>query len=191
MSCTIAGKASEIRPVSLLDRGKLQRVTGRAVAAHLPVHIAIRMADGATNLLAQEGIVAAINAEAVESVSSGAGIFLTAHYENVHCGFAGHGKRGKPAEEVAADAVELVLSHHRSRGALDVHLADQLILPLALATGPSEYSVERLTRHIETHAWLVEQFGLAGVMLSRQADGTGVVQIVPNPREIERPRTRR
>ncbi len=179
IGCAIAGGASEIRPVSLLDRGKFHRVTGRAVAAHLPVHIAARMADRATDLLAQEGIAATIEAEAVESVSSGAGIFLTAHYENVHCGFAGHGKRGKPAEEVAADTVELVLSHRRSRAALDVHLADQLILPLALATGPSEYSVERLTRHIETHAWLVEQFGLARVTLSQQADGTGVVRIMP------------
>ena len=179
IQCDIAGGASEIRPFLLLDRGTLQRVTGRAVAANLPVHIADRMAKAATELLAQHGISAAISAEAVESVSSGAGIFLTAQYANVRCGFAGHGKRGKPAEEVAGDAVGLVLTHNRSGAALEVHLADQLILPLALAAGASEYSVERLTRHIETHAWLVEQFGLARARLSNEADGTGVVRIMP------------
>jgi RNA 3'-terminal phosphate cyclase (ATP) len=179
IQCDIAGGASEIRPVLLLEPGPLQRVTGRAVAAHLPAHIAIRMAERAADLLTQEGISAAIAAEAVESVSSGAGIFLTAHYENVRCGFAGHGKRGRPAEEVAGDAAGLVLTHYRSGAALEVHLADQLVLPLALAAGASEYSVERLTRHIETHAWLVEQFGLARVRLSDEANGTGVVRIMP------------
>ncbi len=180
MHCAIAGHSGAIRPVTLTDCGSLQRVTGRAVAARLPAQIARRMADKAGELLAQEGIAAAVEAVAVESISSGAGVFLTAHYRHVRCGFAGHGKRGKPAEEVAAEAVELLLTHRRSGAALEAHLADQLILPLALASGPSHYSVERLSRHIETHAWLVEQFGLARVTLSRRAGGAGDVRIEPD-----------
>jgi RNA 3'-terminal phosphate cyclase (ATP) len=52
-------------------------------------------------------------------------------------------------------------------------------LPLAVADGPSRYSVERITGHLETNAWLIERFGLARIGLERSADGTGLVTVTP------------
>lgn len=177
--CTIEGSARALKPVSMLDRGSLEGVTGRAVVANLPGHIAERMAEHARELLAAEGIHADIAVQSVASVGSGAGIFLTARYQRIHCGFTGLGKCGKPAEKVAAESVGLLLPHRDSGAAFETNLADQIILPLALAPEASEYSVERVSHHLETNAWLVEQFGLAQFEIQREADGTGIVRIIP------------
>src|SRR5262249_38722504 len=55
--------------------------------------------------------------------------------------FVGLGGRGNPAEAVADEAVaELLAFLETPAGAVDPHSADQLLLPLALAPGRSEYT---------------------------------------------------
>ena len=47
----------------------------------------------------------------------------------------------------------------RERGAaLDRHLADQILLYLALAQGPSTITTEAVTSHLVTNVWVIEQF---------------------------------
>ncbi len=168
-----------LRPVSLLDRGPLRQVFGRAVAANLPAHIPRRMAERAGELLADHGIEADIEAEQVRAACAGAGIFLTAAYEGLRSGFSALGRRGKPAEEVAQEAVDQLLAHQASDAALDLHLADQVLLPLAFAAGPSRFSTERITGHLETNARVVERFGAARVTLDEGEGATGRVTVTP------------
>jgi RNA 3'-terminal phosphate cyclase (ATP) len=168
-----------LRPVSLLDRGPLRRVFGRAVAANLPEHIARRMAERAGGLLSDHGIEGRVGAENVRAACAGAGIFLTAAYENLRCGFSALGRRGKPAEQVAEEAVDQLLVQHASGAALDLHLADQILLPLAFAAGPSRFSTERITGHLETNARVVERFGVARVDIEKGEGGTGKVTVIP------------
>jgi RNA 3'-terminal phosphate cyclase (ATP) len=97
----------------------------------------------------------------VRAACPGAGIFLVAEYEGVRAGFSALGAKGKPSEVVAEEAVAALLAHRDSGAALDCHLADQLVLPLALAGGVSRFSVERVSRHLTTNIWVVSQFGLA------------------------------
>jgi RNA 3'-terminal phosphate cyclase (ATP) len=169
----------QLRPMSLVDRGPLQRVFGRAVAANLPEHIGRRMAERAGGLLADHGIEAEVEAENVDAACPGAGIFLTAVYANLRCGFSALGRRGKPAEQVAEEALGLLLAQRASGAALDQHLADQMVLPLACAAGPSRFSTERTTGHLETSAWVVERFGAARVAIETGEGGTGMVTITP------------
>ena len=90
------------------------------------------------------------------------------------------GRRGKPSEEVAADAAKALLDHHASGAAVDEHLADQLIVPACLAAGESGFSVSRVSAHLTTNAWTVEQFGLAEVAIEEAAGGVGgVVTVSP------------
>jgi RNA 3'-terminal phosphate cyclase (ATP) len=167
------------KSVTLEERGALIEVTGRAVAANLPAHIPQRMADRAGALLAGLGVPAKIEPLRVRAACAGAGIFLTARYESVACGFSALGARGKPAEQVAEEAVAALMAHRNGGAALDEHLADQILAPLAIASGPSRYSAERISGHLETNAWLIEHFGLARVGLERNADGTGLVIVTP------------
>jgi RNA 3'-terminal phosphate cyclase (ATP) len=168
-----------LRPLTLLDRGPLRRVTGRAVSANLPDHIARRTAERACSLLREHDIEARIKPEGVRAACPGAGIFLAAEYENIRGGFSALGRRGKPAEQVAEEAVGLLLAHRRSGAALDLHLADQVLLPLAFAGGPSQLSAECVTGHLETNAWVVERFGAAGV--AYEADEAETARITVSP----------
>ncbi len=104
---------------------------------------------------------------------------MTVEYEHVRCGFSALGVRGKPAEEVAEGAVHAPLAHRT----LALHLADQIIVPLALAAGRSKVSVERISRHLETNAWVVERFGLARVHLEQTGAGTGLITVDPLSQE--------
>lgn len=166
-------------PLGLVERGAPLGVEGRAVAANLPAHIPQRMADRAGALLREAGLTTDISPLRVRAACAGAGIFLTSRYEKAVCGFTALGARGKPSEQVAEEAVELLLAHLRAGASLDEHLGDQILVALAIAGGPSRYSVERISRHLETNAWLVERFGLARVALERQPDGTGLVTVTP------------
>jgi RNA 3'-terminal phosphate cyclase (ATP) len=172
-----SGDCPKPRALSLVERGPLRRVTGRAVAANLPSHIPQRMSDRARALLEPLGAALDIRPERVRAACPGAGIFLTAEYENVLAGFSCLGAVGKPAEQVAEEATTSLLQHHASGAALDRHLADQLLLPLSFAHGTSGYSVEVVTRHLETNAWVIERFGLATVTLEQTSSGTGRVTI--------------
>jgi RNA 3'-terminal phosphate cyclase (ATP) len=165
--------------LTVLEPGPLQGISGRAVVADLPLGIAQRMARRATQALGEADRPACIEAEAVPSASPGAGVFLTARYAHVCCGFSALGARGKRAETVADEAVAALLRHAGTGCALDRHLADQILLPLALAPGPSRFTTESVTQHLRTNAWLVEQFGGACVEIDGKMDGPGEVRITP------------
>jgi RNA 3'-terminal phosphate cyclase (ATP) len=68
------------------------------------------------------------------------------------------GARGQPAEEVGREAGAAFRAFVQSGAAVDLHLADQLLLYAALADGPSELSVEQVTEHTRTNLWVIEQF---------------------------------
>jgi RNA 3'-terminal phosphate cyclase (ATP) len=175
---TVAGGGPPARSaVTLLDRGALKRVHGRALAANLPAHIPRRMADRARSLLADAGVDARIDADGVRAACPGTGLFLCVEYEACRAGFSALGEIGKRAETVAEEAVTALLAHRDAGACLDTHLADQLLVPLALAGGTSAFSVERVTPHLATNAWLVERFGLARIRIEARDDGTGLVTV--------------
>ena len=173
--------STALHSVDLDERGPLLRIRGRAVAANLPAHIPRRMIDRARALLERLGADLAIEPSRVRAVSPGAGLFLTAEYANVNCGFSALGEIGKPSEQVAEEAAGELLRHHASGAALDRHLGDQMLLPLCFADGPSSFSVEQFTLHLETNAWVIERFGLARIDRERATFGTGRVVVTPVP----------
>ena len=166
-------------PLDLRERGALLGIAGRAVAANLPAHIPQRMSDRARSVLEPLGATLEIRAERVRAACPGAGIFLTARYEQALAGFSSLGAIGKPSEQVAEEAAALLLQHHASGAALDRHLGDQLLLPLCFAAAPSRYTVEAISRHLETNLWVIEQFGVAAIQVERAASGSGTVTVTP------------
>lgn len=71
--------------------------------------------------------------------------------------FATYGLRGVPAEAVAQNAVRAASRYLESGVPVGPHLADQLLLPLALAGGGSFVTVEP-TRHTTTNIALIQRF---------------------------------
>ena len=166
-----------LAPLTLIERGRPIGVRGRAVAANLPSHIPQRMADRARSLLEKMGVDTRIEPLRVRAACPGAGIFVMAEYENVSAGFSALGRRGVSSEAVAEDAVAQLKAHHDSGAALDVHLADQLLLPMALAAGESSFTTERISPHLTTNAWVIEQFAIARVVVEAPEGKPGRVTI--------------
>lgn len=156
---------SPFRQLNATTRGPLKQITGRAVAANLPAHIAQRMADRAWSQLSDLNVPLHIEPQRASASCPGAGIFLAAEYEEVVSSFSAYGHPGKRAEQVADEAVHDLREHHFSSAAIEVHLSDQLLLPLSLASGLSQFSVPVLTSHLKTNAWTIGQFGIADISM--------------------------
>jgi RNA 3'-terminal phosphate cyclase (ATP) len=173
----IQGRASPLSALQLTKRGLVQRVWGRGVAANLPSHIPQRMANRARNLLTAEGLPAKVEALRVRSVGPGAAIFLFAEYEQAPAGFSAFGRKGLASEHVAAAACQDLLGHHRAGAPADPHLADQLILPMAFASGSSQVVTSAISGHLLTNLAVVQTFLPVQVHLDGQPDKPGTVTI--------------
>ncbi len=147
-----------LQPLTLIDRGNLLSVTGISAISNLPDHIATRQRDRALLVLNRHGIDASIETLSVPSIGKGSYLFLAAEFENFSVGFDSLGAIGKRAEEVADEACTGVLSYLHAKGALDPHLADQIVPWLAFCQGPSVFTTSRVTQHLVTNIWVIRQF---------------------------------
>src|SRR5262249_32840516 len=88
------------------------------------------------------------------------------------------GARGKRAERVADEAAEQVVAYlAAASGAVDLHSADQLLLPLALAEGPSPYSVAAVDQHLLTNAGVIRRFVEREIVIESGVGQPGMVRI--------------
>jgi RNA 3'-terminal phosphate cyclase (ATP) len=166
-------------------RGSLRSVSVLSAVSNLPEHISQRQASRADFLLRKRGIQAQFQASAPPSPGRGTVVFVLAEYQNAQAGFTGYGRLGKPAEQVAEEACQAFVCYHEREQPIDEHLADQLLLPVALAHGWAEahddetqYAVESVTEHLLTQAWVIQQF-LPAVRIQIDGDkgGTGLVTV--------------
>ena len=172
----VKSNTKNLSGITLLKRGELRQLQGLAVVTELPSHIPQRMTNRAENLLREGGLKPILQALRAKGVAAGAGFFLTAEYENSLAGFAGLGRLGLAAEKVAEIACEEFLKFHHRSAAVDEHLADQLLLPAAVASGESQYQVAEVSLHLRTNAAVIEQFGVARVTVD---EGEKMVTVVP------------
>jgi len=154
----IAEQQGPLSSILLTERGELRRVWGTAAVMNLPAHIPQRMAARARNVLAGAGLQARVEPCRLRGAGPGAGIFLFAEYVHATAGFTTYGRKGLPAERVAESACEDLLAHYRSDTPVDPHLADQLVLPMALAKGESRIVTSQVSQHLLTNVWVMRHF---------------------------------
>ena len=161
------------RPLVMVERGELEEAYGTAVAMNLPSHIAQRMSGRARKVLAGAGVQARVDPRRVRGRGPGAVIFLVAQYAHAVAGFTAYGRKGTPSEGVADAACREFVTHHTSGAPVDPYLADQLMVPMALAQGRSELVTSRVSQHLLTNAWVVRQFLEVDISVEEQPDGRG------------------
>jgi RNA 3'-terminal phosphate cyclase (ATP) len=93
----------------------------------------------------------------VETTSTGSAVAVALDFEETVAGFDALGAQGKPAEEVGWEVAESALEFLDGPGAVDAHLADQLVVLLALAGG--RVAIPAVTDHVRTCVDLVAEFG--------------------------------
>ncbi len=122
-----------------------------SAASRLPEHVIARQARRLKERLGENLPVAELQATGIDP---GSFVFLW----GPRAGFSALGARGKPAEKVADEAAEEYFRFRQRQAAVDRHLADQIVLYLSLAKGPSTIVTEEITTHLLTNLWVIEQF---------------------------------
>jgi RNA 3'-terminal phosphate cyclase (ATP) len=148
--------ASKLMPFSLIERGAMVRREARAIVAGLPATIAQRELAVIKNRLewSDDELVAR---DLGHGHGPGNVILLEIESEHVTEVFTAFGERGVPAEAVAAAAADEVSQYDAAGVPVGPHLADQLILPLALA-GAGSFVTMPLTLHTTTNIEVVQMF---------------------------------
>jgi RNA 3'-terminal phosphate cyclase (ATP) len=169
---------ARIEPVSELKAVTFEclpeeQVDGIAAVTNLPSHIPHRMARRAINLLTDAGLKPGIEPHRARGAGPGAGIILW----QSQGGFSALGRKGLPADKVAESAVKDLIAYLDNGAAVDYHLADQLLIPMALADGTSSFSVDRLSRHTLTNIQLLKERLGVEATVSGQLDEPGTVKI--------------
>jgi len=164
-----------LRPVKLTESVAHNKVDVLSATAGLPDHVAKRQARRATVRLRDSGIEPEVTFEQWEG---GPGSVLAITVSGaVPTLFFGLGARGKPAETVGDEAADEALAYVRSTLPVDPHSADQLVLPLAVAEGDSEYHVSEVTKHLTTNVAVVRIFLDRQIEIDGAEGATGVVRV--------------
>jgi RNA 3'-terminal phosphate cyclase (ATP) len=148
--------ANELKAISLLDRGPLRRRILRIVVTHLPRHIAERESAVVRSALDLRLDEIAIE-EWTDALSPGNVAMLELQYENITELVTAFGQRGLPAEKVAAKLLAEAQKYLTFDWPVGEHLADQLMLPLALAPG-DQFRTGPLTLHAQTNLAVIRMF---------------------------------
>lgn len=154
--------AREIWPLRATERGRLREVHGWSAVGNLPLAIAERQKGAAVDELRGRLRPSAgpVRCELREVPTPGQGtyLFLLAESAQAMAGFCALGARGKRAETVGGEAAAELLRYCATDAAIDPHLADQLILYLALSGGESLFTTSAITPHLLTNLWVVGLF---------------------------------
>ena len=153
---------TSIKPLKLLEQGKVKEVTGLALSSHLrEQRVSQRMAQECQKLLAGRGYRARIETLWDETaLQAGASLVLWARTDSgCLLGSDQAGKKGRSSENIGKYVTQNLLQDLKVGATVDRYLADQLIIYAALAGGATEYIMPRLTEHVDTNLWLAEKLG--------------------------------
>jgi RNA 3'-terminal phosphate cyclase (ATP) len=87
----------------------------------------------------------------------GNALLAIAKYERVTEVFSAYGEQGVSAERVAEKLVAQLRKYQQSKAPIGPHLADQLLLPMALA-GVGSFVCTEVTQHTKTNAEIIQRF---------------------------------
>src|SRR5437867_6241899 len=142
------------------ERGEVERVRGVSHVSNLPEdvpkrmkHAALRRLHGIPDVKVEERVY-----HGEEAIGQGGALVLWGETETLLLGADSLAERGKPSKRIGEEAAMSLRAEIESQATLDVHAADQLLVYLARADGPSRFRVRAVSGHMETMMWLIPQF---------------------------------
>lgn len=161
--------------LELLDRGNLLGTAAVARVAGLVTDIARTELDVARDVLGWDAGQCRLE---VLDPAWGPGniLLLSVRYNGVTEMVAGFGERQMPAASLALNAARRLRGLMESSAATGPYLADQLLLPLALA-GSGGFTTVRPTRHTLTNVGVIARFLPVPIRIDQQADGCHRVRV--------------
>ena len=168
---------SPIQGIEWTDRGSLKSVRAVITTTGFPSSVAERIASHLTRMAQNSGLK--IGVEGYDAEGTGRGAFVTtwATYDRGIGGGTAMTTGGVRPEFVAQQAFEEMFDWMSSSATTDPYLADQILLPLALAETSSTFTVSRLTQRFLTIVWVVKQFLPIHITVRGSENGPGTVTI--------------
>jgi RNA 3'-terminal phosphate cyclase (ATP) len=169
---------SRLLQLDLPARGKLLQLRGAAIVADLPRQIAEREAAAlAAALPLAPGDVAI---REFPGCGPGNAVVVEVQCEHVTEVFSAFGARGRRAESVAQAAAAEARRYLAADVAVGRQLADQLLLPMALAGGGSFHTLEP-SGHTDTNMAVIGQFLDVSITARPLKEGTWRIAVVRRP----------
>ncbi|MEP7125817.1 MAG: RNA 3'-terminal phosphate cyclase [Byssovorax sp.] len=161
--------------LDLLERGALLRKSVVATVANLPGAIARRELEAANELLGWDP--SCLRIEALKGAPGpGNVVSIVIESEHVTEVVSSFGEKGRASEIVGAAAAREALAYLESGVPVGEHLADQLLLPMALAGGGS-FRTTAPSSHTATHLRLLEQILGVRSRVEALADGAWLIEV--------------
>ena len=158
----------EPRPLDLTERGTLDAVTAQAMRANLSGDICER--ELAACAAALDLPDAALSHTSHGGPGPGNAVLVRVRHEEHMAVFCDVGRKGVSAEAVGRRAAGLARGYLAGTAVADEHLADQLLLPLALFGG-GRFTATVLSSHFATNAETIGLFLDVSIRTEETADG--------------------
>jgi RNA 3'-terminal phosphate cyclase (ATP) len=173
---------ARFKPLTVKVRDNLRSIRGRVYASKQNPEFTEVVAREARRGLRRSGV--AVRVDIVERRSTSPGCCLPVEallYNEIRVGFSSLGGGKRTAERIGQDAVNGLFEWLDSGAAVPGREADQLLLPLAFAAGPSRFTVSRITHEIIDCAAMIPRFLPTKVELDGKEGAPGEVRIQPAP----------
>lgn len=145
---------SVLRSLQLETRGEVLALKAEAVVAGVPFAVAQRELD---YLSARFAHLETRSIERPSREGPGNALMLTLRCAELTEVFVAFGEKGRASERVAEDVVQQAQAYLRYDVSVGEYLADQLLLPMALAGGGS-LTVASASSHLRTNLAVIERF---------------------------------
>jgi RNA 3'-terminal phosphate cyclase (ATP) len=146
----------KLSPLELMERGERRAGYAEAFVAGVPASVALRELECVGQGMGwgeQQLLVRGLPAEQ----GPGNALLITLEHEHVTEVFVAFGEKMVRAETVAKNALQEARRYIASKAAVGEHLADQLMLPMALA-GSGRFTTESVSQHAITNAEVIARF---------------------------------
>ena len=146
----------QLQPISIMERGDRLNAYAESFIAGIPVGVAKRELECVGNSLGwgeEQLLVRGLSGDQ----GPGNALCVTLEHQYVTDVFCAFGEKMVRAEAVAKNVVGQVRDYVASNAAVGEYLADQIMLPFALAGGGS-FTTSEISQHALTNAAVIEKF---------------------------------
>jgi RNA 3'-terminal phosphate cyclase (ATP) len=185
-----------LKPLNILDRGSIVKMTGYSGVGNLPLTIAERQKKALLEKLYSAAIPPnpplekggkggfeeySVDIKLLDLPTPGQGtfLFLRADSKNSIAGFTAIGERGKRAEVVGEEVAADFLRYYSTGAALDPHMSDQIVLYLSVCKEESIFSTASVTEHLMTNLWAIGLFHEYRYSVEGEIGKPGIVRVGP------------
>lgn len=167
--------SGEYHRLDLLKRGDIRARRARALIVNLPASMAERELNVIKEKLGltDDELFAEITDNAI---SRGTAAMVELESDQLIEVFSRIGERGVRAETIAENAADEALAYLATDAPVDEHLADQLLLPLALCKGGS-YTTGVLSLHTQTNIEVIRKFLEVEISVTQSKNGTWTIDV--------------